>query len=138
MSIVLITHDLAVVAKMADEVAVMYAGQIVESGSVDDIFYKSSHPYTLGLKNAMPTNTGDRDKQLMPIEGSPPDLFSPPTGCGYFARCPYAMRLCEENQPDDFVLDSDQAHRSRCWLQHTQAPVIEVLNQKQLSTSHAD
>lgn len=138
MSIVLITHDLAVVAKMADEVAVMYAGQIVESGSVDDIFYKSSHPYTLGLKNAMPTNTGDRDKQLMPIEGSPPDLFSPPTGCGYFARCPYAMRLCEENQPEDFVLDSDQEHRSRCWLQHTQAPVIEVLNQQQLRASHAD
>lgn len=137
MSIILITHDLAVVAKMANEVAVMYAGQIVESGSVDDIFYRSSHPYTLGLKNAMPTNTGDRDKKLMPIEGSPPDLFSPPTGCGYFARCPYAMRLCEDNQPDDFELGGKQVHRARCWLHHRQAPAIEDLNQNKSSKSHA-
>ncbi len=137
MSIILITHDLAVVAKMADEVSVMYAGQIVESGSVNDIFYQSSHPYTLGLKNAMPTNTGDRDKMLMPIDGSPPDLFSPPGGCGYFARCPYAMRLCEENQPHEFVLEGSQQHQSRCWLQHRLAPVIDDLNQNKSGESHA-
>ncbi|MBT7177021.1 MAG: ABC transporter ATP-binding protein, partial [Gammaproteobacteria bacterium] len=88
MSIILITHDLAVVARMADRVAVMYAGQVIESGTVDDIFYRSSHPYTLGLKEAMPSNTHDRDKSLSPILGSPPDLFKPPVGCGYCARCP--------------------------------------------------
>lgn len=141
MSIILITHDLAVVAKMADEVAVMYAGQVVETGSVDDIFYKSSHPYTLGLKNAMPSNTGDRNKKLMPIVGSPPDLFSPPVGCGYFARCPYAMKLCESNQPEDFLLTSDASanldHRSRCWLQHDHAPNAEAVNQIQYGVNHA-
>jgi oligopeptide/dipeptide ABC transporter ATP-binding protein len=96
MSIILITHDLAVVARMADRVAVMYAGQIVESGTVDEIFYESAHPYTLGLRAAMPSNKTTREKKLTPILGSPPDLFHPPTGCGYFARCPYAMKSCEK------------------------------------------
>ncbi|HAK51935.1 MAG TPA: peptide ABC transporter ATP-binding protein, partial [Gammaproteobacteria bacterium] len=104
MSIILITHDLAVVARIADNVAVMYAGEIIESGSVDDIFYQSAHPYTVGLRSAMPSNTGDRDKQLLPIAGSPPDLFSPPKGCGYYARCPYAMEACHESAPDPYTL----------------------------------
>jgi oligopeptide/dipeptide ABC transporter ATP-binding protein len=138
MSIVLITHDLAVVAKMADEVSVMYAGQIVESGSVDDIFYQSSHPYTLGLKNAMPTNTGDRNKKLMPIMGSPPDLFSPPRGCGYYARCPHAMKVCENNQPASFAITADVDHYSKCWLQHTESPSVDVLHQNHSDIAHAD
>ncbi len=138
MSIILITHDLAVVARMADRVAVMYAGQIVEMGSVDDIFYESSHPYTLGLKSAMPSNIGDRDKKLMPIAGSPPDLFSPPQGCGYFARCPYAMHLCEERQPEEFVVQGRQDHRSRCWLQHQDAPKVDALHQNNADRSHVD
>ena len=95
MAIILITHDLGVVARMADEVAVMYAGKIVEHGTVNDIFYKSAHPYTLGLKEAMPTNDPSKQHELKPIEGSPPDLFSAPRGCGYCARCPYAMQICE-------------------------------------------
>ena len=130
MSIILITHDLAVVARKADQVAVMYAGQIVESGSVDDIFYRSSHPYTLGLKEAMPTNKRDGKKTLTPILGSPPDLFHPPTGCGYFARCPYAMAVCEHHQPAEHHLTgSDAEHQARCWLQHEGAPHIKALNQ---------
>jgi len=127
MSIILITHDLAVVARMADEVAVMYAGEIVESGSVDEIFYESAHPYTLGLKNAMPSNTASREKQLIPIHGSPPDLFAPPEGCGYYARCPYAMKTCGPNRPEVFNLGS--AHYAKCWLQHPDAPSIDVLHQ---------
>ena len=127
MSIILITHDLAVVARTADEVAVMYAGEIVESGSVDDIFYKSAHPYTLGLKNAMPSNSADRNKKLMPILGSPPDLFAPPIGCGYFARCPYAMQVCRDNRPEDFI--TGDSHQARCWLHHEQAPAVEPLHQ---------
>ena len=66
---------------MADEVAVMYAGQIVERGSVDDIFYRPAHPYTVGLRAAMPSNNPDAEHRLLPIEGSPPDLFAPPAGC---------------------------------------------------------
>ena len=127
MSIILITHDLAVVARMADRVAVMYAGQIVESGTVDDIFYRSSHPYTLGLKQAMPSNTHDRDKSLTPILGSPPDLFKPPLGCGYCARCPYAMAVCTEHLPTETKIS--ESHGAMCWLQHPKAPYIEELHQ---------
>ena len=136
MSIILITHDLAVVARMANRVAVMYAGQIIESGSVDDIFYRSSHPYTLGLKEAMPSNKGDRDKKLSPILGSPPDLFHPPVGCGYFARCPYAMKVCEHQQPPEYLLVGDTTHQARCWLQHAGAPVNKRLYQT--GANHAD
>lgn len=120
MAIILITHDLGVVARMADEVAVMYAGKIVESGTVDDVFYRSSHPYTLGLKQAMPTNHRDAVQTLMPIEGSPPDLFSPPVGCAYAARCPHAMAVCEARHPAAFPLSPQ--HYSRCWLHHPMAP----------------
>ena len=131
MSIILITHDLAVVARMADRVAVMYAGQIVESGTVDEIFYQSAHPYTLGLKAAMPSNKTTREKKLTPILGSPPDLFHPPAGCGYFARCPYAMKSCETQLPPEWQLMSDSKHQSRCWLQHPDAPRIAELFQSE-------
>ena len=127
MSIILITHDLAVVARMADRVAVMYAGQVIESGTVDDIFYRSSHPYTLGLKAAMPSNTHDRDKSLTPILGSPPDLFKPPVGCGYCARCPYTMAVCAEHLPTATTIS--ESHEARCWLHHSTAPDIEELHQ---------
>tara|TARA_B100001079_G_scaffold56440_1_gene47270 strand:+ start:1766 stop:2812 length:1047 start_codon:yes stop_codon:yes gene_type:complete len=116
MAIILITHDLGVVARMADEVAVMYAGKIVEHGTVSDIFYKSAHPYTLGLKEAMPTNDPTKQHELKPIEGSPPDLFSAPKGCGYCARCPYAMQICDKGHPDGFIVG--ERHSSCCWLHH--------------------
>jgi oligopeptide/dipeptide ABC transporter ATP-binding protein len=127
MSIILITHDLAVVARMADSVAVMYAGEIIESGSVEDIFYESAHPYTVGLKHAMPTNTGDRNQTLLPILGSPPDLFDPPDGCGYFDRCPYAMNVCRDHRPKDFGVGPD--HYSQCWLHQPGAPTIDSVYQ---------
>ena len=114
MSIILITHDLGVVARMADEVMVMYAGQVVEHGSVDDIFYRSAHPYTLGLRGAMPTNNREGSQTLVPIDGSPPDLFQPPAGCGYCARCPHAMKICSSESPTVALLGND--HWSRCWL----------------------
>ena len=119
MAILLITHDLGVVARMADEVAVMYAGKVVEYGSVDDLFYRSAHPYMLGLKQAMPNNDPSRQHALQPIAGSPPDLFSPPVGCGYCARCPYAMKICDNRHPQQFTLSSE--HYSRCWLHHEAA-----------------
>lgn len=126
MAMVLITHDLGIVAKMAEDVAVMYAGQIVETGSAEDIFYRSAHPYTLGLRQAIPVPaTAGRRIPLKPIAGSPPDLYHPPAGCGYFSRCPYAMRLCQEQAPPDVVVAtsaSGTAHKASCWLQHPAAP----------------
>ena len=120
MAIILITHDLGVVARLADGVAVMYAGEIVEQGTADDIFYRAAHPYTLGLRGAMPLNDPAKRHELEPIEGTPPDMFEPPRGCAYFARCPYAMRVCEENDPPRFELNP--GHHSRCWLHHSVAP----------------
>ncbi|MFP6796458.1 MAG: ABC transporter ATP-binding protein [Pseudomonadales bacterium] len=120
MAIVLITHDLGVVARMANDVAVMYAGEVVEYGTVDDIFYRSAHPYTLGLKAAMPTNRPGIVQKLAPIEGAPPDLFDAPPGCGYYPRCPYAMEVCEATSPSAFTVNP--AHQSRCWLHHEDCP----------------
>jgi oligopeptide/dipeptide ABC transporter ATP-binding protein len=120
MAIVLITHDLGVVARMADEVAVMYAGEIIEKGSAEDLFYRSAHPYTLGLRAAMPSKDLSRAQGLRPIEGAPPDLFAPPAGCGYFARCPHAMSLCEHRRPPRFAVGA--GHEARCWLHDEAAP----------------
>jgi len=122
LSIVLITHDLGVVAKMAHQVAVMYAGQIVEMGEIDDIFYHSRHPYTAGLKAAMPSNKA-HEQDLKVIEGSPPDLFSPPKGCGFCARCDYAMSICEQRPTPKFQISGD--HYAHCWLLHPEAPKSE-------------
>lgn len=119
MAIILITHDLGVVARMADEVAVMYAGKVVEYGSADDVFYRSAHPYTVGLKEAMPTNDPARQHELKPIDGSPPDLFAPPAGCGYCPRCPHAMQICSDRQPQDHDLNGH--HSASCWLHHAQS-----------------
>jgi len=136
MSIILITHDLGVVARMADDVAVMYAGQIVETGSVEAIFQRGGHPYTLGLRRATPSNVPGHKQTLEPIAGSPPDLFHPPAGCGYFARCPHAMQVCERRMPDAFDLSDtsgatdDILHSARCWLQHAKAPRTEGVNQR--------
>jgi oligopeptide/dipeptide ABC transporter ATP-binding protein len=135
MAIILITHDLGVVARMADDVAVMYAGQIVEKGSVDDVFYRSAHPYTLGLRGAMPSNDPGAPHRLQPIEGSPPDLFHPPHGCAYAARCPHAMRVCRENDPGAFHQAPD--HFARCWLHHPQAPAIPGIHRGTGSTAES-
>lgn len=127
MSLIIITHDLGVVARVADDVAVMYAGKICEKGKVDDIFYKAAHPYSEGLRAAMPQNVEGVNKRLRPIDGSPPDLFAPPVGCGYYARCPYAMKVCEKNQPPAFQVG--EGHQSLCWLQDEKAPRIGQASQ---------
>ncbi len=116
MSIILITHDLGVVSQVADEVAVMYAGQVVERGTLKQVFESPSHPYTRGLQQALPDPQPNSRRKLVPIEGSPPDLFSPPPGCGYFARCSQAMRACEDQPPPTFNLTA--GHQARCWLHH--------------------
>jgi len=119
-SIIIITHDLGVVANMADRVAVMYAGEIVEMGTVDDIFYHPQHPYTLGLLQSMPKLHESRNKSLIPIPGSPPDLASIGAGCPFAPRCPYTMKVCHYFYPEKTELKD--AHSVSCWLQDKRTP----------------
>lgn len=116
-SIILITHDLGVVAKIADRIAVMYAGKIIETGTKREIFYKPQHPYTRGLLNSVPRL--DAKGKLKPIEGTPPDLFSPPKGCPFTARCPMAMEVCNKIYPGSTTLSD--SHSVDCWLQDERA-----------------
>ncbi|WP_026692291.1 ABC transporter ATP-binding protein [Peribacillus kribbensis] len=118
-SIILITHDLGVVAQVADRIAVMYAGKIVETGSRREIFYNPQHPYTRGLLRSVPRLDAD-DAELLPIDGSPPDLFSPPAGCPFAARCEHAMEVCSRVYPNKTRLTS--IHQVDCWLQDERAP----------------
>lgn len=118
-SIILITHDLGVVANMAERVLVFYAGKIIESGCSREIFYNPRHPYTWGLLKSMPRlDIGNKEK-LASIEGTPPDLFAPPAGCGFAPRCQYAMRICKSIYPDMVSLEGD--HKAACWLLHEKA-----------------
>ncbi|MGE5702122.1 MAG: ABC transporter ATP-binding protein [Clostridia bacterium] len=118
-SIIIITHDLGVVAKIADRVNVMYAGKVVESGPVRDIFYNPQHPYTKGLLASMPRLDSDRNVPLSPIPGTPPDLFAPPVGCAFAARCDYALEVCRQHQPQEVNVHS--GHQVTCWLQDPRA-----------------
>ena len=126
MAILLITHDLAVVARMADEVAVMYAGELVEHGPVDTLFARPAHPYTQALLRATPRADMAGDEQLATIEGSPPDLFAPPDGCGFAERCTQAMRLCPQQAPA--LTPVDGACDARCWLYHPDHPQRAALS----------
>ena len=120
MSIIFITHDLGVVANVADRVAVMYAGKIVEIGGVDDIYYHPQHPYTWGLLSAMPTP--DQKGELYAIPGTPPDLLNPPKGDAFALRNEYALAIDFEEEPPMFqVCDT---HYAATWLLHPQAPAI--------------
>ncbi|WP_164217682.1 ABC transporter ATP-binding protein [Virgibacillus sp. YIM 98842] len=117
-AIILITHDLGVVAKIADRIAVMYAGKIIETGTKREIFYKSEHPYTQGLLKSVPRLDTEGEK-LTPIDGTPPDLFSPPQGCPFTARCPFAMEVCDKVYPANTALSD--SHSVDCWLQDERA-----------------
>lgn len=112
-SILLITHDLGVVAEMCDRVAVMYAGKIVEQGTVRQIFHNPQHPYTKGLLNSIPKITGER-KRLQPIEGNVPSLRNMPQGCRFAPRCPHALDKCRVSAPEFFEIEEE--HKSQCWL----------------------
>ncbi len=125
-SIILITHDMGVVANMADRILVFYAGKIVESGEPDDIFYNSKHPYTSALLKSMPRLDLDEKSELAVIEGVPPDLFAPPKGCAFATRCGYSMKICDLMEPS--LLEVKKGHYSACWLTHEKAKKrMEVL-----------
>jgi len=121
-SIVLITHDLGVVADVCSRVLVMYGGLIMEEGKVEDIFYNPKHPYTVGLLKSIPKI--ENKERLVPIDGTPPDLLHPPKGCPFAARCEHAMKICMEEQPEFFPCG--EGHRSMCWLLHPESPKTEL------------
>ncbi|AXI00123.1 ABC transporter ATP-binding protein [Sporosarcina sp. PTS2304] len=121
-SIIFITHDLGVVANVADRVAVMYGGKIVEIGTVDEIFYNPQHPYTWGLLSSMPSMDLD-DQKLYAIPGTPPDLLNPPVGDAFALRSEYALQIDMERQPPFFKVSD--THYAATWLLHPQAPQVE-------------
>jgi oligopeptide transport system ATP-binding protein len=123
MSVILITHDLGVVAHTAHRVAVMYAGKVVETGTLREVFYNPQMPYTWGLLASIPLPTADRSQELIPIPGSPPDMLDPPKGCPFTARCPYSMRICAEEMPEYTTFSRE--HKAACWLHHPMAPNVE-------------
>lgn len=122
-SIIFITHDLGVVANVADRVAVMYAGQIIEIGTVDEIFYDPRHPYTWGLLASMPSLENDDNTELAAIPGTPPDLTNPPKGDAFAARNPYALAIDFEKEPPMFQVS--ETHFVKTWLLHPDAPKVE-------------
>lgn len=119
-AIVLITHDLGVVASLADSIAVMYAGKIVETGTAEDIFYNAAHPYTVALLNSLPKHDTSKDEKLQSIPGTPPDLLDPPKGCAFASRCEKCMKICQNKQPPIFELNDE--HKASCWLLHKDCP----------------
>ena len=114
MSIIMITHDLGVVASMCEKIAVMYAGHIVEYGTTDEIFYQPGHEYTKGLIKSIPQLTAEKVERLVPIKGQPVDLMNPPKGCPFAPRCDLCMKICLTEKPPVTVLS--QTHYTHCWL----------------------
>lgn len=121
-AIILITHDLGIVADICEKVNVMYGGCIVEKGDTRDIYYYSRHPYTWGLLGSVPNPKTLVKERLKPIEGQPPDLLMPPKGCPFAPRCKFAMGVCMEQMPPEFEISG--THRSACWLNHPDAPKV--------------
>lgn len=123
MSIILITHDLGVVAGMAQRVIVVYAGKIMETGTLDDVYYNPQHPYTWGLLNSIARLDCEDNSMLEPIKGTPPDLLCPPKGCPFASRCDYVLEICRHSMPP--YTDVDISHKVACWLLDPRAPKVE-------------
>jgi peptide/nickel transport system ATP-binding protein len=120
LSMILVTHDISVVAYVCDRVVVMYAGEVIEAGATDTVLARPAHPYTMGLTNAFP----DLERSagaLTPIEGDPPDLVDPPPGCRFAPRCPFALARCREAAPEPVAHEAD--HVAACW-RSAEAPAL--------------
>lgn len=125
-SVIMITHDLGVVANIAQKIAVMYSGIIVESGTCEDIFYRPRHPYTWALIRSVPRLDLKNKQELATIPGTPPDLLNPPVGCPFCTRCSYCMPICKEEMPEATEFGGE--HKAACWLHHPMAPKVEMPN----------
>ena len=132
-AIIMITHDLGVVADVADKIMVMYAGRPVEFGSAEEIFYNPIHPYTWGLVRSIPEALTTEKKPLTPIMGNPPSLVNVPKGCSFSPRCPYATDLCRSERPDKYVTET--GHYSTCHYSHD--PAFAKKNAPETSRSRA-
>ncbi|KIL34640.1 peptide ABC transporter ATP-binding protein [Cohnella kolymensis] len=123
-SIILITHDLGVVSEVCDRVIVMYAGQVVETGTKEEIFRSPQHPYTRGLIRSMPHLDQPKHEKLIPIPGSPPDMLQPPAGCAFCSRCEHAMEVCLNNDPE-LLKVGESGQQAKCWLHHPLAKEVQ-------------
>ena len=124
-AVILITHDFGVVAGSANKVAVMYAGEVIERGTREEIFYNPQHPYTLALLGSVPKLEWKSKQLLQTIKGTPPDLIAPPKGCGFAKRCKYCMNVCLEERPE--ATSFEPGHSTNCWLHHKDVPK-EIFN----------
>jgi oligopeptide transport system ATP-binding protein len=122
-AIILVTHDLGVVATIADRIQVMYAGQVLETGTSEEIFYNPKHPYTWALLSSVPGLAEETKQELYSLKGTPPDLILPLDHCPFAARCDYCMQICKEQMPDETRLSD--THGVSCWLQHELAPRVK-------------
>ncbi|WP_066507143.1 ABC transporter ATP-binding protein [Abyssisolibacter fermentans] len=122
-SVILVTHDLGVVANVADRIMVMYAGKIIERGTKREIFYNPQHPYTWALLKSVPRLDIENKSKLYSLKGTPPDLIKPPVGCPFVTRCEYCMPICREALPEDTTISG--THSVSCWLKHENAPKID-------------
>ena len=113
MAVILVTHDLGVIADMCDNIIVMYGGHICERGTADEIFYNSRHEYTKGLLRSIP-NVNNMKQKLIPIAGTPINILNLPAGCAFCTRCDEAMKICLEQQPEEMVINDN--HYASCWM----------------------
>lgn len=123
-AVILITHDLGIAAEVANRIQVMYAGEIVERGTKEEIFEKPSHPYTWALLRSVPSLKSKGQESLYSLGGTPPDLLAPPSGCAFAARCEYAMEICTKSKPEHNSITN--THFVSCWLNHPMAPKVEI------------
>lgn len=129
-AIILVTHDLGVVANFADRIQVMYAGQVVERGTAREIFYEAKHPYTWALLSSVPKLAEESKQELYTLQGTPPDLILPLEYCPFAARCEFCMPICKEQMPPETVLSD--THRLSCWLQHPDAPKVKSFYEREV------
>lgn len=129
-AIILVTHDLGVVANFADRIQVMYAGQVLERGTAREIFYESKHPYTWALLSSVPKLAKETKKELYALKGTPPDLILPLEGCPFASRCEFCMPICKEKHPAETSLT--EFHKVYCWLQHPDAPKVKSFYDKEV------
>jgi oligopeptide/dipeptide ABC transporter ATP-binding protein len=125
--VILVTHDLGVVADIADRIVVMYSGRVVEQGTLDELFYDPQHPYTWGLLGSIARIDADRSLKLPAIAGTPPSLLRPPEGCHFRPRCPHAFERCPEVPALESRLPDAPDHRDRCWLEPERKRTLRVV-----------
>lgn len=129
-AIILVTHDLGVVANFADRIQVMYAGQVIERGTAREVFYDAQHPYTWALLSSVPKLTTANKQDLYALRGTPPDLILKMHRCPFAARCESCMGICKEEMPEETSLS--ETHRVSCWLQHPDAPKVQSYYERQV------